>query len=216
MIKDEFKIESSSFRDNFGNVFCYKERILRSIKKVASDNYEFLKNNYTYKKSISSNFLVEFNETDKKKLPNYFDKFEYVLESKTIPFISYPYEWTFDQLKDAALHHLNFQIFLLNLNTILRDSSAYNIQFVNSRPIFIDILSLKKYEDGEYWEGYSQFCENFLNPLLLGSLKGVRHNDWFKGSLEGISTREFNKILSLKDKIFPKILIHIVGQGLAH
>ncbi|MBC8296020.1 MAG: 50S ribosomal protein L11 methyltransferase [Pelagibacterales bacterium] len=213
MIKDEFTYESSSFRDNFGNVFNYKDKILRSVKIVASKNYEFLKDNYIFEKSINSNFLIKFQEMDKNKLPKYFGQFKYVLESKTIPFISYPYEWSFDQLKDAALHHLNFQIFLLNLNTILRDSSAYNVQFINGRPIFIDVLSLKKYEEGEYWTGYGQFCENFLNPLLLGSLKGIRHNDWFKGSLEGISTREFNKILSLKDKISLKILIHIVGHS---
>ena len=116
-------------------------------------------------------------------------------------------------LKKLTLHHLNFQIYLLNLDVVLRDSSAYNIQFNQGRPLFIDILSLKKYEDGEYWNGYAQFCENFLNPLLLGSLKGVRHNDWFKGSLEGIPTRELVKILSLKDKLSIKVLIHIVGQA---
>merc|ERR1712167_500446 len=114
---------------------------------------------------------------------------------------SYPYEWTFDQLKDAALHHLNFQIFLLNKNCVLRDASAFNIQFIKGKPIFIDILSLKKYEDGEYWIGYKQFCENFLNPLLLGHLKSINHNDFFRGALEGLETIKLNNILSLKNKL---------------
>ncbi len=213
MKKNELSFESSSFRDNFGNVFDYQGRILRSVKKIAAENYEFLKKKDIYQKSISSGFLIKFEETKKNELPDTFSQFDYILESKVIPFISYPYEWSFNQLKEAALHHLNFQIYLLNLDVVLRDSSAYNIQFNEGRPIFIDILSLKKYEDGEYWNGYAQFCENFLNPLILGSLKGVRHNDWFKGSLEGIPTRELNKILSLKDKLSIKVLIHIVGQA---
>ncbi len=213
MKKNELSFESSSFRDNFGNVFEHQGRILRSVKEVASENYEFLKREKIYEKSISSGFLIKFEELNKTELPDAFRKFEFVLESKIIPFISYPYEWSFNQLKEAALHHINFQIYLLNLDVVLRDSSAYNIQFNQGRPIFIDILSLKKYEDGEYWNGYAQFCENFLNPLLLGSLKGVRHNDWFKGSLEGIPTRELVKILNLKDKLSTKVLIHIVGQA---
>ena len=84
---------------------------------------------------------------------------------------------------------------------------------MNGKPIFIDILSLKEYENGEYWNGYGQFCENFLNPLLLGSLKGIKHNNWFRGTLEGIPTIELNKILSLKDKLSIKVLIHIVGHS---
>jgi hypothetical protein len=213
MKKNEFEYESSSFRDNFGNVFIFKNKILRSVKSVAIENYQFLKKKDVFKKSISSNFLISFKEIPKDSLPNFFDKFYYVLDSEVIPFISYPYEWSFSQLKEAALHHLNFQIYLLNLDVVLRDASAYNIQFLNGRPVFIDILSLKKYEEGEYWNGYKKFCENFLNPLLLGSLKGIRHNEWFKGSLEGVSTLELNKILNLKDKLSLKVLIHIVGQA---
>lgn len=213
MKKNEFEYESSSFRDNFGNVFVFNNRILRSVKSVAIDNYQYLKKNDVFKKSISSNFLINFKEIPKENLPKFFDKFNCILESEVIPFVSYPYEWSFSQLKEAALHHINFQIYLLNLDVILRDSSAYNIQFLNGRPIFIDILSLKKYEEGEYWNGYKQFCENFVNPLLLGSLKGIRHNEWFKGSLEGISTLELNKILNLKNKLSLNVLIHVVGQA---
>ena len=99
MKKNEFSYESSSFRDNYGNVFNYNNRILRSVKNIATKNYEILKKNDIFKKSINSNFLINFNEVNTIELPEHFQKFKYVLDSNIIPFISYPYEWSFDQLK---------------------------------------------------------------------------------------------------------------------
>ena len=90
---------------------------------------------------------------------------------------------------------------MLENNATLIDASAYNIQFIGSKLKFIDVLSIQKYTEGEYWIGHKQFCENFLNPLLLGSLKGIYFNNWFKGELEGISTIDLNKLLSIKDFI---------------
>ena len=127
-------------------------------------------------------------------------EFDIILEHEKIDYITYPYEWCFDQLKDAALHHLDFQLFLLEKNCVLIDASAYNIQFINSKPIFIDVLSLSEYKDGSYWVGHKQFCENYLNPLILSSKKDIDFNNWFRGNLEGIPTSDLNKILTLKDK----------------
>jgi len=212
-MKSEQNIESSSFRDNFGNVYNYQDRILRSISSFGKSNYEFLKNSNILEDSIKAKYLIETKEIKKVEIPDFLLEFEHVLESQVVPFITYPYEWTFKQLKKAALHHLNFQIFLINKGAVLRDASAYNVQFIGGRPIFIDVLSIKKYEEGEYWLGYKQFCENFLNPLILGSKKGIYHNDWFRGALEGIETKEINKILNFKDKLSYKIFFHIFLQA---
>ena len=98
-------------------------------------------------------------------------KFDQILEHEKIPYLSYPYEWSFSQLKAAAIFHLDLQLFLLELNATLLDASAYNIQFIDSKPIFIDILSIDKYIENDPWKGHRQFCENFLNPLILKSKK---------------------------------------------
>jgi len=205
--------ETSSFRDNYGHVYHYDNKILRTVNNVAKKEYEFIKDNKILTKSIQKKFLIETLEIDKNKFNNKFSNSSYLLESKLIPYISYPYEWSFEQLKAAALHHLKFQLFLFDNNAVLRDASAYNIQFVGSEPIFIDVLSIKKYKEGEYWLAYKQFCENFLNPLLLRSLKGVTHNKWFRGALEGIETIELNQLLSLKDKISWKVFAHVGLQA---
>jgi ribosomal protein L11 methylase PrmA len=213
LIKKQIKKEDSSFRDNQGNIFYLDNKVLRGINKNGKKNFEFIYNKKILEDSIKSNYLISTKLINKDHLPDFFSNFEYIVESEVIPFISYPYEWSFEQLKKAALHHLDFQIFLFHKGAVLRDSSAYNIQFIGTKPYFIDLLSIKQYEYGEYWIGYKQFCENFLNPLLLGSLKGVHHNNWFRGNLEGIATTELNKLLSFKDKISFKIFTHIHLQA---
>jgi len=209
----ETKDEPSSFRDNFGNVYYYNGRVIRTVNSIAKKNYEFIRDSQILSKSIHDKYLVNTVQLDKKEFGDKFSKTAYLLESDLIPHISYPYEWSFEQLKVAALHHLKFQLFLFSQDAILRDASAYNIQFIGSEPIFIDVLSIRKYIDGEYWLAYGQFCKNFLNPLLLRAVKGVPHNDWFRGSLEGIETIELNRLLSIKDKISWKVLSHVVLQA---
>jgi len=212
MKNDIFK-ESSSFRDNFGSVYHSNGSILRTVNKIAEKNFSNLKEKNIFKNSIDKGFLIDFSIIENNQYPEKLKNYNIILKPKKISFISYPYEWTFNQLKDAAIHHLNFQIFLLELNCVLRDSSAFNIQFYEGKPIFIDIMSLKKYEDGEYWGGYKQFCENFLNPLLIGHLKNIEHNNLFRGSIEGIDTILLNKILNFKDKISFNVFTHVVLQS---
>ncbi|MBF0191387.1 MAG: 50S ribosomal protein L11 methyltransferase [Magnetococcales bacterium] len=124
--------------------------------------------------------------------------------------MSYPYEWSFAQLKAAALLHLDFQRFLLEKNAILTDATAYNVQFIGSKPVFIDALSLAAYQEGQFWLAHGQFCEQFLNPLLLRAKKGVPHNAWYRGTLTGISTPDLNALLSLGDKFSWNVFSQVV------
>ncbi|MCH8816049.1 MAG: class I SAM-dependent methyltransferase, partial [Chloroflexi bacterium] len=89
-------------------------------------------------------------------------------------------------LRRAALHYLDLHLDLLERNFTLSDASAYNIQFRGTRPVFIDVLSIRPYREGEYWTGYRQFCEQFLNPLLLVAVSGIPYQAWFRGNIEGI------------------------------
>ncbi len=209
----KLEAEASSFRDTYGRVYYHNNKIIRTINKVAEKEYEFIRDNQILSKSIQNKYLIETIELDKSKFENEFFDVSYFLESKLIPYISYPYEWSFEQLKAAALHHLKFQLFLFDHNAVLRDATAYNIQFDGSEPIFIDVLSIKEYKEGEYWLAYRQFCENFLNPLLLRVIKGIPHNNWFRGALEGIETIELNKLLGLRDKISWNVFVHVVLQA---
>jgi hypothetical protein len=102
-----------------------------------------------------------------------------------LPFVSFPYEWSFSALKAAALLHLKIQLVALDKGVTLSDASAYNVQFRGAQPVFIDHSSFRPYQNGEIWIGHRQFCEQFLNPLLLRALFGVSHNAWYRGTLRG-------------------------------
>ena len=199
-----------SFRDPSGQVYKYNDRIIRIVKKFGKKKYEYIKEKGLIAESTKNNFLINTKEVNEE-----FKNFKsedccYFLEHEKLDYISYPYEWGFYQLKEAALHHLNFQIFLLERDAVLIDSSAFNIQFRNNKPIFIDVLSIDRYVEGDYWKGHSQFLQQFLNPLLLRSLKGISFNDWYKGNLDGIKTSELNNLLSLKDKISFNVFFSVV------
>ena len=199
-----------SYKDPAGSIYKYNGRILRSVKSQGVKRYEFIKKNKILDLSIENNFLIKTKEINKLKIEPEFSDAHYVLEHEPIPYVSYPYEWGFYQLQSAALHHLNFQIFLLEKNSVLIDASAYNIQFIGSKPIFIDVLSIDKYEEGDFWKGHSQFLEHFLNPLLLRSKKDIIFNNWYKGNIDGISTSDLNSLLGITDKFSINIFLQVV------
>ena len=202
-----------SYRDPRGYVFHYDGAILRTILPSAKADYESIRDKGIIAESIEEGFLVDTEELDKCSIPASLTDATYIVRHFKIPLISYPYEWSFYQLKEAALHHLKFQMFLLERDAVLRDASAYNIQFIGSRPVFIDLLSIAPYKEGDYWLAHSQFCEQFLNPLLLRALKGFTHNGWFRGNLDGIYTRDLAKILSLKDKMSWNVFSQVTLQA---
>ena len=202
--------ESGSFRDPAGTIFYINDRIFRKINKVGANRVNFLENKKILNESIKADYLIQtkiLSDDEKNKLN--LNLSDIILEHKKIPYISYPYEWSFNQLKTAAIFHLDFNLFLLDLGATLIDASAFNIQYIGSKPIFIDTLSIEKYKDGEPWKGHKQFCENFLNPLILKSKKGIKFNNWFKGNLEGIQTDDLDKILNIFDKFSYNIFIHV-------
>ena len=166
--------ENASFRDPAGRIFYLDNKVFRKIEKEGEERLSFFSKNNLMQSCIEQGFLIDSKIlTKEEKIKERIDLDSTVVEHMKIPFISYPYEWSFYQLKSAALHHLDFHIYLLNNEATLIDASAYNIQFIGYKPVFIDLLSIKKYEEGEYWTGHKQFCENFLNPLILTSKKGI-------------------------------------------
>ena len=136
-----------------------------------------------------------------------------VLTHDRIPFISYPYEWTFSMLKDASLLQLDLLLAALAHGLILKDSSPYNVQFRGARPVFIDIGSFEQLREGELWVGYRQFCMLYLYPLLLQSTKGVSFQPWLRGSLDGIPPGQMRALMSMRDRFRRGYLTNVFLQA---
>jgi ribosomal protein L11 methylase PrmA len=206
--------DPGSFRDPSGRVHRAGDRTFRTIGTRAAPDYEAARDQGILKKYSDNGFLVDCLEIDPAEIDFKTDESTaYVVEHSTIPFVSYPYEWSFSLLKKAALFHLDFQSALLDDGFVLSDATAYNVQFQGAKPIFIDLLSIRKYREGEYWLAHQQFCEQFLNPLLLGSHVGIPHNDWFRGRLEGIPSSAVVRMLPFYKKLSFRMLSHVVGPA---
>ncbi len=187
--------DPASFRDPSGRVYLENGRVFRTVTDGAVADFEFARSNETLRRLISAGGVIESREVAANDVDAPRVAAAKIVEHPRLPFISYPYEWSFSLLRQAALHHLDLQMTLLQSGVALSDASAYNIQFVGPRPIFIDPLSFTAYREGDYWTAHRQFCEQFLNPLLMHAILGVPHNDWFRGSLEGVPTPTLAKLI---------------------
>lgn len=206
------EVNPGSFRDPGSRIFEIDGRIFRAITPQGIAQYEAARDSGVLEELIGAGFFVSSRESDSAQAPASLQA-SIVLEHDRIPFVSYPYEWPFSLLKRAAIHHLDLQLAALDRGFTLTDATAYNIQFLGTRPIGIDHLSLKPYVEGEIWSGHRQFCMQFLNPLVLWSRLGISPNSWFRGTLEGIAPEDLAPLLRWKDKFSFTLLSHVVGQA---
>ncbi len=130
-----------------------------------------------------------------------------------MPFISYPYEWTFSMLKDAALLQLELLAEALGAGLTIKDATPYNIQFLAGRPIFIDVGSFEAYSPGEPWIGYRQFTRQFLFPLMMRAWAGLPFQPWLRGNMEGPTAGDMKQILSLGRRMRPATMMHVSLQA---
>lgn len=209
-----FIVNPGSFRDPKGQIIIDGDRIIRLVYAEGAKDYEFVRDQGFYKKLISGHQLVEVEEVVSHEHQHDFPaNTKYVLAHPRLKFISYPYEWPFLMLQSAALFQLDLYLQALANGIILSDASAFNIQFRGGRPVFIDHLSFRPYQDGEYWQAHRQFCEQFLNPLLFYSVFGVPYHHWYRGSMDGLKTTELNRLLPFSSKLSPIIFFHVTMQA---
>jgi ribosomal protein L11 methylase PrmA len=204
---------AGSYRDPSGHVYESSGRILRTINERARSDYEAVRDKGVLASAVQKGLLIDSREVEKAQWDAPFDRAAYVVEHPRVEFVSYPYEWPFRALKAAALHHLDLQLHLLGQDAVLSDSTAYNVQFIGPRPVFIDLLSVRPYRQGEFWIGHRQFCEQFLNPLLLQAKLGIAFNTWYRGNLEGIPTADLARALPLSSRFSWNILSQVILQA---
>ena len=205
--------DAGSFRDPRGHIYLNAGRVFRTVTQRGVDDYNRVKTTGLLDKLVATNQILALEEVD--KVAHGFDQPEValLLEHPKLPFVSYPYEWGFQQLKRAALLQLDIYLEALHHDVTLTDATAYNIQFVSAQPIFIDHLAFRPYRKGEFWIAHRQFCEQFLNPLLLRAKLGVAHNAWYRGALEGITTSDLNALLPYRKKLSWNVFSQVVLQA---
>jgi hypothetical protein len=207
-MKENIQLEAGSFRDPSGFIFKKNGKLLRQVNKYYQKDYDLLISSGLYDDLVSSKLLIEHKDVTSKY--SFVGNEGYkVIEPQVVDFISYPYEWSFSQYKDAALTTLEIQRRALKKGMVLKDASAYNIQFYKSRPVFIDTLSFEAYEEGEPWVAYKQFCQHFLAPLALMAKKDVDLSKLMRVYIDGIPLELTSRLLKNRTKLNPRLLTHI-------
>lgn len=197
----------ASFRDPAGFLYTHGPDLLRQINPAGYEDYFAAINSGLYQDLMDRGWLVPHEELTQYEQDSPPERI--IIKPEQIPFISYPYEWSFSQLKTAAQLTLKIQSAALDKNLSLKDSSAYNIQFLHGKPVLIDTLSFERYQQGEPWSAYRQFCQHFLAPLALMAYTDVRLSNLLRIYIDGIPLDLASKLLPRKSSLNLGINMHI-------
>lgn len=162
-----------------------------------------------YKELTNKEMLISHEEQEDIKIENCYK----LIKPDIIPFISYPYEWSFSQYQDAAILTLDICLKALENGMILKDASSYNVQFFQGKPIFIDTLSFDKYQEGQTWDAYGQFCRHFFAPLLLMAKKSPALAQLMRVYIDGVPLDLVSSLLPTFSKFNFGVYLHIHLHG---
>ncbi|MFT5203846.1 MAG: ribosomal protein L11 methylase PrmA [Candidatus Aldehydirespiratoraceae bacterium] len=190
---DSSNYDSGSFRDPSSRVWREGELIRRGLDEVAAVDFDLVEQAKFFTKAIKAGQIVGTQRCEGTSPDG--RSWTTVLEHDRIPVITYPHEWSFTMLQDAALLTLRLVRAAIDENITTKDATAYNVQFVGASPVFIDVPSFEKYRQGEAWWGYRQFCQMFLFPLMFTAYKDLPHQPWMRGAVDGITPEQARRIL---------------------
>ena len=195
-------LEPGSFRDPDSRVVRSDGRIFRVLSERGVEDWRAFSASPLFAQLVEEGKLIGTPEADGLELgeTGLHLPVAGVLEHDVVPFVSYPYEWTFGMLRAAALLQLELVRRSVEAGWMLKDSSPYNVQFVGARPVFVDVGSFEPLREGEPWAGYRQFCMLFLYPLMLHAWKDIPFQPRLRGSIDGITPAEARNLLSLSGR----------------
>lgn len=201
------EILPASFRDPSGFVFQRAGVLYRQINLVYQRDYDTLVGSGLYDHLVEKKRIVPHREVD--VTPHLPESAYKIIQPENVPFVSYPYEWSFSQYRDAAIQTLRIMQAALEYGMILKDASAYNIQFVQNRPVLIDTLSFARYEEGHPWPAYRQFCQHFLAPLALMSKVDISLGSLMRLHLDGIPLDLASTLLPVSTRVNIGLATHL-------
>jgi hypothetical protein len=205
-----------SFRDDTASVYRRNSSVFRFISRDYGPNYQKLMKSGLYKELIDRKLLISHREVESPEQINADINYITVIKPQTIPFISYPYEWSFSQLKDAALLTLEIQETALRYGMTLKDANAWNVQFLDGKPIFIDTSSFEIYREGSPWGAYGQFSQYFLLPLVLMARRDIRLNSLLISYPEGVPLELGVKLIPWTCWTNVSLASHLLATAFTH
>ena len=197
----------ASFRDPSGYVFYDGDTLRRCIFTIYFKQFKSLEESGLFDTLSRKKLLIPHTVTSQNDV-------EIVITPEPIPFITYPYEWGFEQYKQAALLTLKIQKYALTKGFSLKDASAYNVTLYQGNPIFIDTLSFDFYEKDTPWRAYKQFITHFFGPLVLAKYFGSVILKMMQSHIDGIPLQLIATLLPSRTRLSPTIQtnIHLLAK----
>src|SRR3954447_10984628 len=198
----------ASFRDPSGFLFEGDDgQLYRQVNRRYQSDFEMLHGSGLYDELAGRGLLINHDILDNVR-PLSDDGF-CVIRPRRIRFVSYPYEWAFSALKDAALLTLDVQLRALDHNMQLKDASAYNVQFDGCRPLLIDTLSFERLDPNKPWKAYGQFCRHLLAPLALMAKTHIDCGYLLRDYIDGIPLDVASSMLPMRTRLSPGLQLHL-------
>jgi len=195
----------ASYRDPSGFLFRRGGALYRHVAPAYAADYDRLMRSGLYDELADAGLLVAHEEVAVEG----HGVAHRVLRPTPVELVTYPYEWAFSALRDAALLTLEVARRSLARGLTLKDASAFNVQFRGCIPVFIDTLSFEGWREGEPWVAYRQFCEHFLAPLALASRLDVRVLGLGRAHLDGIPLDLASRLLPRSTCLRLGLLTHL-------
>ena len=212
-----FKADPGSFRDPLSRVFVGHDAVYRAFTEMGKADLDEVWSKPFVEKWLKRGDLIATDFVSPASAPIEGD-WATVMRHPKLPFISYPYEWTFSMLRDAALLQLKLTKTALKNGVGVKDATPYNVQFVGSKPVFIDAGSFEVRQPSDPWYGYLQFCQLYLYPLMLQAHLGVGFQPLLRGSVNGIDPVTMRKLLGAGKPWAPRrgrltnVVFHAMAQ----
>lgn len=212
--------EAGSYRDREGRVF-YGENgeVFRALSARALGEWEGVAATRFFQQAMAEGKIVRTVSSDgarhllalSAKTDGQLakDAWAGAVQHDRIPFVTYPYEWPFGMLQDAALLQLELLQTALAEDFTLKDGTSYNVQWRGAQPTFIDVVSFEKLKLGQPWAGYRQFCQTALFPLMIQAYRQIGYHALLRGRLDGITPAECANLLPGFNVFRAGVLTHV-------
>lgn len=183
------------------------DRVVRGLSEEAAAELRQITAMDWYRRAVAGGAIIDSTWLD--EAPFEGEGWAAYVEHPRLPFVSYPYEWSFEMLRDAAKLQIELLRVGIDEGVMAKDASPYNVQFVGALPVFIDVGSFELQREGEPWYGYRQFCQLFLYPLMFQAYKDLPYHPWLRGAIDGITPDEARRVLSGRKRGRRGVLTHV-------